>query len=118
MNNKNNLRIVGIGLLLVSLFMLFKSARVYSFGFYRFGNVSTSGIILVLMILAGIALVVKPGKITKICLGVTIAMLVLSLILGTNIAFIGITVLDIILMLVPLVLGVGLIIRSYLIDKK
>ena len=118
MKDKNILKMIGIGLILVGLFMLFKSARVSSFGFYRFGNISTSGIILVLMILSGIALVVKPCTVTKIFMGLTVAILVLSLILGTHISFWGITVLDIILMLVPTVIGTGLLIKSFISDKK
>ena len=116
--SRGSSQMIGIGLILVRLFMLFKSARVSSFGFYRFGNISTSGIILVLMILSGIALVVKPCMVTKIFMGLTVAMLVLSLILGTHIGFWGITVLDIILMLVPTVIGTGLLIKSFIPDKK
>lgn len=111
-------RIIGIILTFIGLFMLFKTARVASFGFFRFNGVSTSGIILVLMIISGIFLVAKPSKISKATIIVSISMLVLSLILGTNISFYYVSLLDIILILVPLVAGLGLIVKSCIAKNK
>lgn len=115
---KNKERIIGIILTLIGLFMLFKAARVHSFGFFRFYGVSTSGIILVLMIISGVFLVAKPSKLSKIFMITSVCMLVLSLILGTNISFYYVSLLDIILILVPLAIGLGLIVKSYITKNK
>ena len=102
MNNKKSFEYTfGIILVLVSLFMLFKNTYVSSFGFYSFGRVNTGAILIVLLILAVIAAVVKPNKITKSCIGIVLGLLVLSLILGIRMGFRGMTVIDIILILVP-----------------
>ncbi len=111
-------RILGIILALVGLFMLFKVARVTSFGFFRFYGISTSGIILVLMIISGVFLVARPSKLSKILMIISVCMLVISLILGTNIGFYYTSLLDIILILVPLVAGLGLIVKSYITKNK
>jgi len=110
-------KIIGIVLILIGLFMLFKSARVHSFGFYRFGQISTAGIVLVLLVISGVAFVVKQNIITKICLIASVAALALSLILGTQISFMYMSLLDILLILIPIVVGLGLMVKSYL-DKK
>ena len=102
----------GIVLILVSLFMLFKNTYVSSFGFYSFGRVNTGAILIVLLILSVIATVVKPNKITKSCIGIILGLLVLSLILGIRMGFRGMTVIDIILILVPLAIGVGLVLKN------
>ncbi len=54
-------RNVGWVLVIIGLFMLFKMVRVSSFGFYRFGRISTSAIVLVLLIISAIAVVVGAG---------------------------------------------------------
>ena len=118
MNNKKSLEYTfGIILVLVSLFMLFKNTYVSSFGFYSFGRVNTGAILIVLLILAVIAAVVKPNKITKSCIGIVLGLLVLSLILGIRMGFRGMTVIDIILILVPLAIGVGLILKNIFAKK-
>ena len=105
-------RYAGIALTAVGLFMLFRMVRVSSFGFYRIGGVNTSATILVLLILSAIAIVVKRNKFTWACLIVSLCLLVLSLILGTHLYFAYATLIDILLVLVPVIVGVGLIIQS------
>jgi len=103
---------IGWILVVIGLFMLFKMVRVSSFGFYRFGRVSTSAIVLVLLILSAIAVVVNKNKITMGCLIGSLALLVLSLILGTELYFAYTSLVDILLVLVPVVVGIGLIIKG------
>ena len=106
--------IFGVILILVSLFMLLKNTYVSSFGFYSFGRVNTGAILIVLLILAVIFAVVKPCKASKVLIGAILAALVLSLILGMRIGFVRMSVLDVLLMVVPLAIGIGLVLRGLL----
>ena len=108
MSQKN----VGWILVIVGLFMFFKITTVSSFGFYSFRGYSTSGILLVLIILSAIALVVKNNKYTFWLFMISIILLVVSLILGTHISFIGVSLVDLLMIFVPIIFGAGLIIKS------
>ena len=109
---------IGWVLVIIGLFMLFKMVRVYSFGFYRIGRMSTSAIVLVLLVLSAIAVVVKRNKITIGCLVLSLILLVLSLILGTQLYFTSVSLVDVLLVFIPTIVGTGLIIRSALEGKK
>ena len=117
MSEKTLEKIIGSILVAIGLVMLFKSMRISSFGFWSIRGFSTSGIIIVLMIVSGIAVVVKTNKITKGCMIGTLCILIISVIMGTRIHFTYMSVLDLFLILAPLVVGVGLLIRSYLFLK-
>ena len=118
MTKKEKLLLCGALLLGFGIFMFFKSTRIWSFGFYRLGGqVSTGGILIALILLDLVLLVATGHKITKILLPVLIGMLVLSIILGTQLTFTG-SLLDLFLMLVPAVVGLGLILRASLNRKK
>ena len=115
MEHKNGFTyIFGVILILVSLFMLFKNTYVTSFGFYSFGRVNTGAILIVLLILAVIFAVVRPCKTAKVLIGVLLAALVVSLLLGMRIGFVRMSVLDVLLMVVPLAIGIGLVLRGLL----
>ncbi len=103
---------VGWILVIIGLFMLFKMVRVSSFGFYRIGRVSTSAIVLVLLIISAIAVVVNKNKFTWGCLIMSLCLLVLSLVLGTELYFAYASLTDVLLVFVPVVVGAGLIIKS------
>lgn len=105
-------RNIGWILNIIGLFMLFKMIRVSSFGFYRIGRVSTSAIVLVLLILSAIAVIVNKNKFTVGCLVVSLALLVVSLLLGTSLYFEYTHLVDLLLVFVPIVVGTGLIIKS------
>ncbi len=107
----------GIALLAVGLFMLFKMVRVSSFGFYRFGGVNTSAIVLVLLVLSAIAVVVKQNKFTWGCLIVSLCLLVLFLLLGTSLYFAYTSLTNVLLVLVPSIIGLGLIIKGVLKER-
>ncbi|MBQ9374704.1 MAG: hypothetical protein IJU06_07890 [Oscillospiraceae bacterium] len=113
LRQREKLLLIGAALIAVGVFMFFKSVRVYSWGFYRFGSVSTGGILIALILLDVILLVSTGHKAAKIALPVLIAMLVLSVILGTSLTFVG-SVLDLFLMLVPAAVGAGLLLRVFL----
>ena len=86
--------------------------RVSSFGFFRIGRMSTSAIILVLLVLSAISVVVNKNKITWGFFVMSLALLVVSLILGTELYFAYASLTDILLVLVPVIVGTGLIIKS------
>ena len=103
---------IGWILVIIGLFMLFKMVRVGSFGFFRIGRMSTSAIVLVLLILSAIAVVVNKNKLTFGCFVLSLALLVVSLILGTELYFDYSSLTDILLALVPVVVGAGLVIKG------
>ncbi len=109
---------LGWALVIIGLFMLFKMVRVSSFGFYRFGRMSTSAIVLVLLLLSAIAVVVNKNKFTVGCFIFSLALLVISLIMGTELYFAYVSLTDILLVLVPVVLGTGLILQSVFHKRK
>ena len=109
---------IGWILVIIGLYMLFRMVRVGSFGFYRIGGMSTSAIVLVLLILSGIAVVVNKNKFTFGCFVLSLALLVVSLVLGTELYFYYSTLTDILLVFVPIVVGTGLIIRSFFQKKS
>ena len=106
----------GPALILVGLFMFFKSTSVYSFGFFRIGRVSTGGILIALLLVDVVFLVVTGKKICKLLIPVLGGMLVLSILLGAELHFHGTTV-DLLLMLVPAAVGAGLAIKGALTKK-
>lgn len=114
LKQREKLLLIGIVLIGVGIVMFFKSTRVVSWGFYRLGGqVSTGGILIALTLVDVVLLVATRHKAAHIALPVLIAMLVLSVILGTRLAFRG-SVLDLFLMLVPAAAGAGLVLRAVL----
>lgn len=104
--------IFGIILILVGLFLLFKNTYVTTFAFYSFGRVNTGAILIVLLVLAVIFAVVRPSTLSKIIIGVLVAGLVISLLLGMHVGFRYMTLSDVLLMLAPLTVGIGLVLRG------
>lgn len=117
MKKRETYLLIGLALIAFGIFMFFKSTRVFSWGFYRIGRVSTGGILIALTLFDVVILAATGHKITKILLPVFIAMIVLSIILGTELSFIG-SLLDMFLMLVPAAVGVGLVFRAWLMKPE
>lgn len=108
---------IGIGLIGLSLFMLFRSIRVMSIGFLRIGAISTSGILITFIILSAIAFLVRKDKITLGLLIISFVALVLSIILGTRLYFTYLTLIDLMLIFVPAIIGIALILKDILANK-
>ena len=118
MTKREKLILSGALLLGFGIFMFFKSTRIYSFGFYRLGGqISTGGILIALILVDVVFLVATQHRIAKILLPILVGMLVLSIILGTQLTYTG-SLLDLFLMLVPAVVGLGLILRAAINKKK
>lgn len=112
----NEIMIVGVILLLFGIFMFFKSVRLYSFDFFHIGVVSTGAIIIAMLFVDAILMIAWYKPIMKYICFVLIGMLVLSIILGTRLHFVG-SLMDLILMLLPLATGAGLCLKGY-VDRK
>ena len=82
-----------------------------------FGTIIPGAILIILLVLAVIYYVVKPSTVSKVLIGVILGLMVISLILGMHIGFRNVTVLDVILMVVPLAIGVGLVLKNLIIKK-
>lgn len=111
-------KLIGWILVIIGLFMLFKMVRVSSFGFFSFRGINTSAIVLVLLIISAIAIVVNKNKFTYGCFVLSLALLVVSLIFGTELYFAYSSLTDILLVFVPVVIGTGLILQSAFHKKK
>ena len=118
MKRKDTLFLIGFILVGIGIVMFFKSTRIQSWGFYRFGSsVSTGGIVVALILLDIILYVATQSRVTKILFPILIALLVLLLILGTRLSFHG-TLLDMFLMLVPAAVGAGMLIKAAFMKEK
>ena len=118
LKQKDKLLLIGTILIAFGVFMFFKSTRIYSWGFYRIGNsVSTGGILIALTIFDLVFLVATRHKITLLLLPVFIAMIVLSIVLGTHLSYHG-SLLDLFLMLIPAAVGAGLVLRALLMKQE
>ena len=114
MEKREKLLLIGAALIAVGLFLFFRSTRILSWGFYRlWDSVSTGGILIALMLVDVVLLAATRHKAAKIALPVLIAMLVLSIVLGTHLYFAG-SLLDLLLILVPAAVGAGLVLRALL----
>lgn len=114
---RSEITIVGVILLLVGAFMFFKNVRLYSFDFWHFGAVSTGAIIIALLILDAVLMVVCYKPVMKYVFIALVAMLVLSIILGSRLHFTG-SLLDMLLIITPLAVGAGLCLRGHIGAQK
>lgn len=110
--------IIGILFLGIGLFMLSKSIYVSNFGFWRIGYIDTGGILIVLLVLSMIGFVLRPGKLTRCCIIIILIMLFVSVLLSTHIYLRHISLIDIILILCPIGVGAGLLIRGMIGDRR
>ncbi len=115
--SKLGFRICGSLLTVIGLFMIFRSATVTDFGFYRFGRVSTGGILVVLFAIALVAAFLKPNALTKALVLVVLILMVVSILLVMNISFYGITLADVLLMIIPIALGIGFLLKAQLMKE-
>lgn len=114
MKKKETCMLVGVILIAFGVFVFFRNTQVYSWGFYQFNNgISTGGILIALTLLDVVLFVATRSKITKIMIPILIAMMILSVILGTHLHYYG-SLLDLFLILAPAAVGVGLVLRSML----
>ena len=118
MQKRSKLLLIGVVLVALGVFMFFKSTRIMSWGFYRIGHdISTGGILIALTIVDLVLLVATQHKGAKIALPILIALLVLSVVLGTHLYFTG-SLLDLFLILVPAAVGAGLLLRAMLMKPE
>lgn len=117
MKERNIEYIIGSILLAFGIFMLFKSIRIYSIDFYRFGSISTGAILIGLLFILGIIMVIWYKPFMKYIAFGIVLLIVASIILGTRLHFTG-SLVDLLLMLVPIVVGSGLFIRGAIVGRK
>lgn len=114
MSKKAEYSLIGLALVIFGVVVFFKSVRIYSLGFYRIWNdFSTGGLVIALILLDVVFIIATNSKIPRIFLPILIALLILLLILGTHLVFVG-SLLDLFLMLVPAAVGAGLLLRAFL----
>ena len=117
MKDRRTLFVIGGILIAIGLVIFLKSIHTGTVGFYRlWGSVSTGGILIILILVDVILYVALQNKITLILLPILIGMLIISLILGTTLYFHA-NLLDLFLMLAPIAVGSGLVLRGLFIKK-
>jgi len=82
MNDKKLMKIAGLVMLAIGLFLFLSHMRVTSFSFYRMG---WAGIIMLVMGIDLVLMIVKPNKIFTIAMGVLAVLLIISIILNMRI---------------------------------
>ena len=82
-----------------------------------FGRVSTGGILVVLFAIALVAAFLKPKALTKALVLVVLILMVVSILLVMNISFYGITLADVLLMIIPIALGIGFLLKAQLMKE-
>lgn len=109
----------GIVLILVGLFLFLKNVVINSFRFYRIGGfVNTGAILMILLIIAFVAMIVKFNKITLGLFVTCLIFLIFTIILSIDIRLRPMTAFDFILIAGTLFGGVGLTLKSLIGSKK
>ncbi len=102
----------GLILFGIGLFMLFKNVNVNSFHFYTFHSVNTGGVIIFLLILTSAFYIAKGYEILKYAIYALVILLVISIILGIHVYLRPMSLFDLILILAPITIGIGLMLQS------
>lgn len=108
---------IGAILCIVGLFIFFHNTRIASVGFYYIGSISTGGILIALIMLTIMLMSFINKPYMKYILFGLIGGLLLSVILGTRLYFHG-TLLDMILIILPIAIGCGLLLKYFTTKKK
>ncbi len=114
MKDKTTANIIGVILLGAGLAILFKNAHVYSWGFYSMGRINTGPICLILLTISVLAYASTRSREALAGITVSLALLLLSLILGMHITFWRLSLLDVILILGMIGAGAGILVRTNL----
>ena len=111
-DKKKILLYLGIGMAVAGVLLFFSRVRVGSYLFPRFGGFDSAPLFLVCWALSFLLLVLRPGKATKILLGVVTFALVITIILSAHIYIIPTPLGWFMAILALLFGGAGLILRS------
>lgn len=104
--------LIGLIFMIIGLISFLKNVNVGTFHFRTLWGVNTGTIVLVLMIASFMSLIIKPNKITKSLLLISIIMLIIVIILSINITVSRMSILSLIIMLGMLFGGLALIIKT------
>lgn len=104
--------IIGAVLIAVSLFMLFKNTYISSWGFHRIGGMNTGAILFILLIVSIMAYVASPSREKMYLIIGILALIVLSLVSGIHFVLRYMSLLDALLIFVPLAAGIGLLLPA------
>lgn len=110
--------LIGLILLIIGGVVFLQNVVVNSFSLlYRINNVSVGGILLVLIMVAFVAMLVKPNVATKSILGVLVLVFFVCLIISLNIRVARISGLELVLILGTICVGIALMIRALMTTK-
>lgn len=107
--------LIGLIFTIIGLITFLRNVRVGTFTFYRIGGfVNTGTIVLVLLIAAFMALIIKPNKFTKALVILSVVLLVVVIILSINITVARMSLLSLIIMLAMFFGGLALMAKASL----
>lgn len=110
--------LIGLILLIIGGVVFLQNVVVNSFSLlYRINNVSVGGILLVLIMVAFVAMLVKPNVATKSILSVLVLVFFVCLIISLNIRVARISGLELVLILGTICVGIALMIRALMTTK-
>lgn len=107
--------LVGSMLLILGLIIISMNATVSFYGFYFFRSRISGGITLIPLFVGIVMLVVmQEKKWGKIVTAVSIAAILISLVLSMNIHIRTTNLFSVLVMFIPVLVGVGLMVRGYM----
>ena len=108
---------LGIGLGVTSIVILLMNIQVTSFSFFRFGQVDSGPILLVVLVFLIVWAVIAGKKLPFILAGVDVLLIIISVLVGTRFVFKRMSVFTLIVIVGMFAVGVGLVL-SAVIQKK
>ena len=104
--------LVGVGMMIAGVVILLMNIHVSSFGFLRFGRISSAPILVIVFLFLMVWAVIRGKTFQWILVGADILCIIISVLLGTEFYFARMTVFTLLLMLALLAVGLGLMIRN------
>lgn len=110
--------LAGIILCFFGGFMLLKNMQVYSFGFARWFGDASAGIMIVAFIACFMVMVIWTNYFTKVLCLLSVIAIIINVILGTQIVFRRISMIELIIMIMLFFGGLAFILKVLLVPKS
>lgn len=104
--------LIGIAMMIAGLVILLMNIQVYSFGFFRIGNVSSAPVLLISFIFFLVWAVVRGKTFQWILVAADVLCIIISVLLGTSFYFNRMNVFTLLIMLGLFAVGAGLVLKN------
>ena len=109
--------VVGVCMIVAAIVILLMNIHVNSFGFYRFGRVSSAPVLIIAFVLLMVWAVVRGRLLQWILVAADVLAIIVSVILGTQLYFSRMSVFTLLVMLALLAVGIGLALKNVAVLK-